>query len=151
MHKAIVIMIVLGTTQHNEIANFLDDYGLTKSIIIQKDENGHFNFKYFLPDECGSLKELASLGNCINANFKQIFKESINLEFKGAKCDFLVISDHRPPFSIVGKNREIDGIEITLLEIIASYLNLDLVLVKDKPKSFMATRIFSLAHFFRRT
>ncbi|KAJ9577489.1 hypothetical protein L9F63_005932 [Diploptera punctata] len=113
------------TENFNDVIKFLDDYTIQNIFILHENRNGDIQISTWLPDECGDLKYSKFLGYCKDFTFTS---NTISPSKKlSKKCDLIIFRSHTPPFSILHTTEtKLDGIESTLLEIIASHLNLNL-------------------------
>ena len=129
LHKARVIILILGLFRNKEnLFQFLTQYSLNNSIIIHQDKHKHLEVISRSHDRCGNFKVMYSLGYCNGSNYIQS-QDVINRNTGiYSKCKLPLFGVNNPPFSMTKPNsfNVIDGIELKLLSIIASYLNFDL-------------------------
>ncbi|KAJ9590253.1 hypothetical protein L9F63_016640 [Diploptera punctata] len=145
MNKAKIIVIITGvTSQINVVFQFLDKYSLRQTIVLHEDENRLSKAISWIPDECGDLKEINILGICKHTKyFARKIKYEYNYLNSSKKCQFQLTGLHNPPFSVIDdEGLVIEGIELRLLQLIASHLNLEL----KHNNTFKSTKEFALGY-----
>ncbi|KAJ9586148.1 hypothetical protein L9F63_020204 [Diploptera punctata] len=148
LHKAKIIIIVLGVTSNlNAVFKFLNDFSLRNAIIVYQNKNKYLKLLTWPSDECGNLRKTPIRGNCTEIKHisKQIYKTKFQKSNK--KCGFLIRGVHNPPFSILtSSNNVTDGIELKLISIIVSKLDIEARNVFEVGDS--AKNMFILGHSY---